>query len=63
MYVEFPGGRRSPGGYVVPCELHHKIGETGWVVRLSNEAGTLSWLQYVRNSQLLTDEEAERDEV
>jgi hypothetical protein len=63
MYVKFPGGRRSPGGYVVPCELIRKIGNTGWIVLLSDEACTVTWQQYVRNNQLISDEEAERDEV
>jgi hypothetical protein len=68
MYVKLPGGTRSPGGYIVPCEVHHIVNNTrggvmGAYVRLSSEDGTLSWVQYVRVEQLMNDDEAEREEV
>lgn len=66
MYVKFPGGWRSPGGYVVPCEVHHEVmntrgGVMGAYVRLSSEDGSVSWVQYVRVEQLINDDEVEDD--
>jgi len=65
MYVKLPGGRVAPGGYIVPCEVHHLVTDTrggvmGAYIRLSSEDGSLSWVQYVKVDQLLNDDEAER---
>lgn len=62
MYVKFDGGTRNPGGYVVPCDVV-KTFSWGALVVLSSADGAHEWRQYVNNSELLTDEEAERDEV
>jgi hypothetical protein len=59
MYVKFPGGTRSPGGYIVPCEFIRQVAG-GAMVRLSDVSGEHHWVQYVRDNQLMTDEEAER---
>lgn len=60
MYVEFPGGTRHPDGYIAPCEIVKRI--PGWAkIRLApappNEK--YAWSQWVRESQILTDEEVE----
>jgi hypothetical protein len=66
MYVKLPGGRLFPGGYIVPCEVHHMVNDTrggvmGAYVRLSSEDGHHSWVQYVKVDLLLNDDEAERE--
>ena len=66
MYVKLSGGWTSPGGYVVPCEIHHPVNDSrggviGAYVRLSSEDGSVSWVQYVKVEQLLNDDEAECD--
>lgn len=61
MYVELPGGTRAPGGYIVPCEVLKRSHGLAYV-ELSSETTDgeeLSWRQWVRDEQLLTDEEAE----
>jgi hypothetical protein len=69
MYVRLPGGRLAPGGYVVPCDVQKAVREprdgrvTGAYVRLSSEDGTLSWVQYVRFDDLVSDAEAESGDV
>lgn len=57
-YVEFPGGTREPDGYIVPCEVIREI--PGWVqVRLTAAPPNHMhhWKQWVRKSQLLTEEQ------
>lgn len=58
-YVKFPGGTRNPGGYVVPCEPTGRTSGDQTHVTLESEDGEHTWTQWVRNSQLLTDEEVE----
>lgn len=60
MYVKFPGGTTSPGGYIVPCvvikELH------GWAyIECEDVTGNHRWRQTVRKNQILTDQEAEAE--
>lgn len=62
MYVRFDGGTRSPGEYIVPCKVLKRF-EWGAFVVLSSADGAHEWKQYVNNSELLSDEEAEREEV
>jgi len=66
MYVKLPGGRLSPGGYIVPCDVHHEVkngrgGVIGAYVRLSSADGRHSWIQYVKIDQLINDDEAEHE--
>ena len=68
MYVKLPGGRLAPGGYIVPCDVQDVVkdergGIIGAYVRLSSEDGTLSWVQYVRVDNLVSDAEAESGDV
>ena len=63
MYVKFPGGTRNPGGYVVPCEPtgHTSGNQTQVELTAAPPNDHLSWKQWVSNSQLMTDEEAESE--
>jgi hypothetical protein len=60
VYVEFDGGTRNPGGYIVPAEELKSI--PGWsFVRLrpASPNESLSWTQWVRLSQIVPDDELE----
>jgi hypothetical protein len=68
MYIKLPGGRLYPGGYIVPCDVHKVVKDTkggvmGAYVRLSSEDGQLKWVQYTGIDNLISNAEAEREEV
>jgi hypothetical protein len=58
VYVEFDGGLANPGGYVVPADELKSI--PGWsFVRLRPAPPNdhLSWTQWVKLDQILSDDE------
>ncbi len=63
MYLKLPGGTANPGGYVVPVEETGRNSGNQTQVTLMGAPPNdhLSWSQWVRNEQLLTDEEAENE--
>lgn len=54
VYVEFPGGTREPDGYITEATVAKRI--PGWAQVVLTAAG-LSWKQWVRESQLLSEDE------
>jgi len=54
VYVEFPGGTREPDGYITEATAVKRI--PGWVQVILTAAG-LSWRQWVRESQVLREDE------
>jgi hypothetical protein len=69
MYVRLPGGRLIPGGYIVPCDVQKVVKEPrdgrviGAYVRLSSEDGRYAWIQYVHVDDLISDSEAESEQI
>jgi len=63
VYARFPAGRSCPGGYIVPVEPTGRAikGHTQVKLTVAPPRDHLSWTQWIRNTQLLTDEEAERE--
>jgi hypothetical protein len=61
MYLKLPGGWRTPGGYIVPVELTERTSGNQTLVILRGEEPyqRLTWAQWVRNTQLIMDEEVE----
>jgi hypothetical protein len=59
VYVEFPGGNRAPGGYIVPAYLTGRTSgrQSQVVLTASTNGHRYAWPQWVRNGQILTDEE------
>lgn len=66
MYVKLYGGRQSPGGYIVPCDVLKTINDSKGApmwdeIRLTGDGANscIGWVITVRHEDLLTDEEAE----